>query len=126
MVHDILIGNVVASKLMKTWGSQGKVTKTYGSSRSKKFDISWDDGRTTIGASTRAICFVSDLGRKPVLSAKKRKSVVQTAGVHDGDSCPDESASGSSDGDASIETELDDDGGGERYDIASLSEISNS
>ena len=108
MVKEIFNGNVVASKLVKTWGTKGKVTKTYGSSRSKKFDVEWDDGTTTLGASSRAISLLSDLGPKPVPASKKRKRIVQTDGVDDGESSADESSSGDSDGSSTNASGADD------------------
>ena len=58
---------------MTSWGQRGKVDKAYGTSKSKRFDVTWDTGEAAIGLSTRAICLVVNLGSKPVSKAKGGK-----------------------------------------------------
>ena len=121
MGKHISVGDIVASKLVKSWGKPGKVTATYGPSRSKKFDVTWTDGTAVIGTSSRAICFVSELGPKPVPGARSKKRAAEESHVESDGTDASAGDSSEEDDDDSTDDEIDDGVDEERSEFPLLS-----
>ncbi len=62
MAKAIVVGARIASKVSKSWGKRGKVVKVSGTSTSKKYDVTWDDGSITLAGPS---AWKRILGRNP-------------------------------------------------------------